>query len=105
MSNEIEPAHQDALALPRGDEGVIELSPDGGTISATFKFESFYFSPIPHPDMMEGYQKVLPGSPDRILSMAERQQKHRHNVDKSLVRISGWEAVSEVGLRGYDNCV
>lgn len=37
-------------------------------------FEQFS-GPIPPPGAMRGYEDVLPGSADRILSMAEREQK------------------------------
>ena len=41
--------------------------------------ERFEFSgPIPHPAMLEKYERILSGSADRILSMAEREQGHRH---------------------------
>ena len=33
--------------------------------------------PIPPPGMLRGYEDVLPGSADRILSMAEREQKYQ----------------------------
>ena len=33
-----------------------------------------YSGPIPHPSIVERYEQTLPGSADRILSMAEEQQ-------------------------------
>ena len=33
-----------------------------------------YSGPIPHPGIVERYERTLPGSADRILSMAEEQQ-------------------------------
>jgi uncharacterized membrane protein len=33
-----------------------------------------YSGPIPHPSIVERYERTLPGSADRILSMAEAQQ-------------------------------
>ena len=33
-----------------------------------------YSGPIPHPSLVERYERILPGSADRILSMAEQQQ-------------------------------
>lgn len=46
--------------------------------------ESFS-GPIPHPRIMAGYEQVLPGSADRILKMAERQQEHRFGLEKTSV--------------------
>jgi len=34
--------------------------------------------PIPTPDIIAGYEKVLAGSADRIIKMAEKEQAHRH---------------------------
>ena len=34
---------------------------------------------------MEGYDKVLPGSADRILKMAESQAEHRQNLERKVV--------------------
>lgn len=46
---------------------------------------SEYFSdPIPHPKHIAGYEEILPGSADRIISMAEDSQKHRMEMDKKF---------------------
>ncbi|MCY4246499.1 MAG: DUF2335 domain-containing protein [Chloroflexi bacterium] len=36
---------------------------------------AYYSGPLPPPSMMREYEEVLPGSADRILSLAEQQQK------------------------------
>ena len=36
-----------------------------------------YSGPLAHPRIVSGYEKLLPGSADRILTMAELQQQHR----------------------------
>jgi len=41
--------------------------------------------PLPHPEILSGYEKVLPGSADRILKMAEKQQDHRISNENKLV--------------------
>jgi uncharacterized membrane protein len=46
---------------------------------------------------MRVYEEVLPGSADRILTMAERQQAHRHELEKTTV--SEAAARSRWGLR------
>ena len=38
--------------------------------------------PIPAPEVMAGYERLLPGSADRILSMAERQEAHRQKLEQ-----------------------
>lgn len=46
--------------------------------------ESFS-GPIPHPSLMAGYEHVLSGSADRILKMAELQQAHRFDLEKTSI--------------------
>lgn len=44
--------------------------------------------PIPPPEIMQGYENILKGSADRILSMAENQATHRMEIEKSVVKRS-----------------
>jgi uncharacterized membrane protein len=41
---------------------------------------SQHSGPIPSPEIIGGYEKVLAGSADRIIKMAEKEQEHRHKV-------------------------
>jgi uncharacterized membrane protein len=36
---------------------------------------------LPPPSMLEGYERVLPGSADRLLKMAEAEQAHRQSLE------------------------
>ena len=40
-----------------------------------------YSGPIAHPRIIAGYEQYLPGSADRILTMAEQQQSHRMKLE------------------------
>ncbi len=40
-----------------------------------------YSGPIAHPRIIAGYEKYLSGSTDRILTMAEEQQRHRLRME------------------------
>lgn len=44
-----------------------------------------YSGPIPQASELEKYEKVLPGSADRIIKMAESQSEHRHELEKRVV--------------------
>lgn len=33
--------------------------------------------------MMEEYERILPGSAERLLAMVEKQQEHRHKLETS----------------------
>ncbi len=49
--------------------------------------KSITFSgPIPHPTILKGYEEVLPGSADRILSMTEKEGEHRRKIETELVK-------------------
>jgi len=37
--------------------------------------------PLPPPEILGGYEQVVPGSAQRILSMAELNQTHRHAME------------------------
>ncbi len=43
---------------------------------------SGFQGPLPPPVALAEYDKILPGSADRILTMAESEQKHRHEIDR-----------------------
>ncbi len=47
--------------------------------------ESFYSGPIPHPEHLREYESITPGSADRIISMAEKQQEHRIAIEKQVI--------------------
>lgn len=36
-----------------------------------------YAGPIPHPDHLQRYEAIVPGSADRLIKMAENQSAHR----------------------------
>jgi uncharacterized membrane protein len=50
-------------------------------LSASAEFSG----PIPHPALLAGYEKALPGAADRILGMAERQAAHRQELERDVV--------------------
>lgn len=53
-------------------------------VSVSRSLESFE-GPLPPPDVLEGYERMLPGSAERILRMAEQQAEHRRVVLITLV--------------------
>lgn len=46
---------------------------------------SYYSAPLPHPDMMEHYERIHPGSADRIIKSFEKQGEHRHKCEKIFI--------------------
>ena len=46
---------------------------------------SSYQGPIPSPAMLQEYDLVLPGSADRIITMAEVQSRHRQDLESKAI--------------------
>lgn len=46
---------------------------------------SEFSGPIPPPAIIKGYEEVLPGAADRIITMAETQAQHRQELEKKMV--------------------
>lgn len=46
---------------------------------------SEFSGPMPPPSILKGYEEILPGAADRILSMAERQSEHRQQMEKEMI--------------------
>ena len=40
-----------------------------------------YSGPIPHPSILEGFEKIVPGAAERILRMAEQDSEHQREVE------------------------
>lgn len=51
------------------------------------QYEERYEStgPWPHPEMLRQYELILPGAADRMITMAERQMEHRHDMERNVV--------------------
>ena len=41
--------------------------------------------PIPPPDILQGYEDIVPGAAERLLQMAEAQSAHRIQLEKAVV--------------------
>jgi uncharacterized membrane protein len=48
-------------------------------------FAASYSGPLPPPEQLAGYERVLPGAADRILAMAESQAEHRQNLEQTAI--------------------
>lgn len=51
------------------------------------EFQQASFSgPMPHPDVLEGYDRIVPGAAERILAMAESDSKHQQAIEFAALR-------------------
>ncbi|MDP3779081.1 MAG: DUF2335 domain-containing protein [bacterium] len=44
-----------------------------------------FAGPLPHPDIMERYEQIVPGSADRIIKKFESQTEHRQKLESRFV--------------------
>jgi len=81
---------------PNSDLPMIECHPieeileqDGNRSAASqslnVSYSQMFAGPLPHPEILAGYERVAPGTADRLISMAERDQIHRHAMDNQSV--------------------
>lgn len=49
--------------------------------------QSRFTSPLPRPDDLERYEMLLPGAAERLLAAGEREQAHRHEIERRLVAL------------------
>lgn len=67
--------------------------PDKKQVIRLIKQEVFT-GPLPPPQYLKMYNEIIPGSGERILSMAEKEMSHRHDVDDKCIN-------SEFKLRSH----
>ena len=49
------------------------------------KIESSFKGPLPPPQVLDHYDKIVPGSAEKIISMWEQQVKHRQELEKKVI--------------------
>ena len=64
----------------------ISKKSDHGSVIAT-QMESFS-GPLPHPAILQRYDEAVPGAADRIIAMAEREQRHRISMEQTSMEKS-----------------
>ncbi|WP_444878207.1 DUF2335 domain-containing protein [Citrobacter koseri] len=58
---------------------------ESGKFQAMVSHETSFSGPLPPPEIIRDYDKILPGGAERIFAMAEKEQAHRHNIDSTAV--------------------
>ncbi|MEW6578361.1 MAG: DUF2335 domain-containing protein [Chloroflexota bacterium] len=49
------------------------------------RIEEHFQGPLPHPAILKGYEDILPGSANRIITMTEKQQQHRMELEHAVI--------------------
>ena len=90
---ETDSMEEDALEEVRSDnephsESALESAENSSTgvasVTATASMSTFS-GPLPRPEILAQYDKVLPGLAERIVSMAERREEHQQSIEKTVV--------------------
>lgn len=61
--------------------------------------QAHYQGPLPLPNHFEGYERVLPGSAERIIAMAEKEQDHRIGQEKQALVIQDRMIDEDIKMR------
>lgn len=54
-----------------------------GNLQDITQFEHYQGS-IPHPDILKKFDEVVSGAANRLIEMAENEQKHRHQLERKI---------------------
>jgi uncharacterized membrane protein len=72
--------HQIGELVPQKQRDVIVARMTSLMVSESFS------GPIAHPKHLKLYEDIAPGSAERIIAMAEKQQNHHINMDETIVK-------------------
>lgn len=61
------------------------LSDAGMDVEMVFRSFMSHSGPLPAPADLEAYERIMPGLAERIVARSEREQTHRHAMDRELV--------------------
>jgi uncharacterized membrane protein len=79
--------------LPTNTPGEINIPRQGkrpgniSSVSESIEYSRAAFSgPLPPPELLGHYEKLCPGSSDRIIRLAEEEALHRRSIEQSIAR-------------------
>lgn len=61
-----------------------------GELIVSQQLTSFH-GPLPPPEVLKEYAKVLPGSPERLLKLVENEQQHTHKNENRMILDQIWK--------------
>ncbi|MHC0551391.1 DUF2335 domain-containing protein [Salinicoccus sp. CNSTN-B1] len=64
-------------------EGILEKLPRGQAKHIVERMSISKSGPLPDPEDFARYEEIMTGAADRIMSMAEKEQSHRHEIGKT----------------------
>ncbi len=73
------------------------LTPDESRQSVLAMRSAMFAGPLPPPEILQGYNDIVPGSAARLLKMAEKQQEHRMELERNQSRSGIWRSYLGLG--------
>ena len=85
MARQSQAKQESSLQLKPGEEAYI---------ATVVQQEIQQFSgPLPHPEIMKGYENLLPGCTERIIKMAEEEALHRHSIETEIIKMESRDSL------------
>lgn len=72
---------------PKTFEGIGKRKKDEilRTVTLSLIQEKSHSGPLPAPETLDYYNQIIPNGAERIMQMAENQQKHRHQLEAKVI--------------------
>lgn len=71
------------IPTARKPQNVTNQQPQNVTIQ-----ERQYSGPIPPPEILSGFEQIVPGAAERILAMAEENGKHQRDMEQKALAVA-----------------
>ncbi|WP_261246181.1 DUF2335 domain-containing protein [Serratia fonticola] len=69
------------------DPELLERIMEDSEVRKVMISRSVFQGPLPPPTIMVGYEKILPGATDRLITLVENQQAHRHQMEVDSLKL------------------
>lgn len=60
-----------------------------------------FSGPVPHPQILQGYDQIIPGAAERILRMAEEDAEHQREIEKTAITLAGGRGEERPTIRTH----
>ena len=84
--------------LKNSEIQILSDQKDGPGVGMTAEFTEHFSGPLPHPSIMEHYERIVPGSANRIIVKFESQTEHRQKMESRFISAEVFRSVG--GLVG-----
>ena len=66
---------------------------DGAKQQIILHKEEMFAGPVPHPEIIDNYERIYPGAAKIIFENWDSQVKHRHGLEKSVVQTDNLRSI------------